>query len=454
MQTESMKLADIIKEIYRDNRKTIRLYLGFFLVVSVFLCGSGVFAEEITSLDKSDLGGAFTQSLNSALVFLFPGIEPCIGFGITTVLAILGDYSLLPGGMGGLDFGLIGYSWVFRIIILIWCLLSVLPRYFGVTRIGGLCIERINDKYVGTVVIVLNMFPKLLQYSPAESAMAAGLGHKSVLAATVLPIGVLYSVTMFLGLCLMLVMYYVIRLFMMFIDIVILPVNCLIPGTSLLVETAKFIFCIFMAVNSIFNPVLFIIFYAIILILSVIFFKRAYLAVKYFKNVYMIPMWHKISGKNITPARVPEKLPGRMTQYLAGKPYRAVIPIYATKISASIAEIEKYEPLWMVIGMNNEIILCKPYKKSVFEMPLISTPQSKLFINNSLLYIEIFGVYNEQSINGRIRNNQKTCQYVISKDYLPLYNEIWYGTGLWEFTQYLNSVGKNNSKWGMFKNLI
>jgi len=449
-----MKLSDILKEIYNENKKTIRMFLGLFLAISVFLCGTGVFAGEISSLEDINVGGTFTNGLNSALVFLFPEIEPCIGFGITAILAILGDYSLLPNGMGGADFGLLGYSWIFRIVILIWCVLSILPRYFGVTRIGGLCIERINDKYVGTVVIILNIFPRLLQYTPAESAMAAEPGQLASLGAAVRPVGIAYSLLTFLGLCLMLAMYYVIRLFMMFIDILILPVNCLIPGTSLLVETAKFIFSIFMAVNSIFNPVVFIVFYAIILILSLIFFKKAYLAVKYFKNVYMLPLWHKMSGSNNACIPVSNKIPGKVLRYLSNRQCKYIIPIYATKVPASYAQIDRFDQLWMVIYMNNAVSVCKPYKDSVIEIPLENTFESKMFINNSLLYIELFKVYSEQGLGARVKNAQKGIQYVISKDYLPIYYDIQVQTGFVDYAQYIKTVNPGSNKWDALKKLF
>lgn len=86
--TKEMTYREIFAEIYSENKREILAYITFALVVSIFMFGGSSRTMASSEASFMSLGGGFTGSLNLLLCYMFPTIEPCIGMGISAILAI------------------------------------------------------------------------------------------------------------------------------------------------------------------------------------------------------------------------------------------------------------------------------------------------------------------------------------------------------------------------------
>lgn len=426
-----MSYTETLFDAYKSNKKLIYFYLGLVLAMSMLFFFGSHFSNatdsvEITSWDSAITFGAgtFTLTLNMLLVNLFPTIDPCIGFLISTVLAVLEDYALLPAFMGTPDFGLLSTSWIFRIVIVVWGVLSLLPRYFGVSQIFGLAIEDINDKYIGLVVLLVNMIPQFFNLVTVNRVAAADLDSVSGFFAGA-------SATAFSWFCCFLLLtgtllcYAFIRTFLFFIDIIKMPIVSIIPGASGVTEAIKSISCVVMAFLSFISPALFLYIYAVLLIVSIVFFRIAYKAVSYFKNIYILPVVHKLFDDTKVYPLIAEKLPKKVKSHLNGREIKIAIPTYLTKSYNRYWGSSMHNKYWLVLDANDQLTLCIKKGRKINEFPLIADSSRPHYIHKGMRYIEIYNLKdNAKSTSKWSVLWGKQLHLVISNDYSKQYDQL------------------------------
>ena len=248
------------------------------------------------------------------------------------------------------------------------------------------------------------------------------------------------AIACFVILVVAMIIYLLVHYLFALIDIIMVPICTVVPFVSLLFVLAKLALIWIMILFAIYIPWFFFFIAGVVVIVSALLFRTAYMAVRYFKNIYVKPIFKRIFGgfdANI-PILTVRKVPSKVTQFLADKNVQMVIPVYVLGAIPDIKGMRKWERFWMV-SEQGATYLVRPVfgKKDLLRIPLCSTPAQKMFINPFLMYYEIFNIYgSEESIVRTFKKVPKMCHIVFSKEYYHRYQEIGNLTGFVDYRQY------------------
>ncbi|MBR6477780.1 MAG: hypothetical protein IKS85_04970 [Lachnospiraceae bacterium] len=460
-------------EIYRENKRFIIAALTLCLVFSVLAFGGGGAAN--ASMDGQTVAYSYGGSFGKVLAPVV-GTGYLAGLDTSWVMIILSASSL--GAQAGNGMGLRGFdklseysfgifeSQFVCIFFLVWYGLPLILKAFSKTYPYGVAIENATKKWNGVVMAVLSMSQLIANVEPREVARAAGLDlEKSVQGFTPAGLSVLtQGLGILICFCIMvltLVVYYLMRYLFVLIDIVMVPVSTMVPFVSFLQVILKFVGVVVLFLLAMFAPVVFFLLFLISLVVAALLFCTAYRASRYFNNVYAKALFRKIFGGYDTEMPlIAKKIPKKVRNLLGDAQVDLVIPVYLQRTIRGAKIMHLFDRWWLASSGGQQILL-KPMfgKQDCYRIPLQNVPERKMFLNQFLLYFEIFNLAGSEECLTRVfRNVPKHIHLVFSKEYYHRFHDILRVTGFVDYQQYCamlrNSVPRNSQGNDLFKKIM
>lgn len=465
-----MTNRQILAEAYRENKRYLGLCLTLCLVFSVLAFGGGGTATA-SGMSVQNVAYSYGGSFGAMLAPII-GTGYFSGIDTSWVMVILSASSL--GASAGKSMGikavdrLSGYSFgIFEnkyiaIFLLVWYGLPLLLKAFSKSYPYGVAIENALKKWNGVLMAVLSMSQVIANVAPTAVAKAAGINvSQSVSASGTVIMQGLEILICFGVLVITLVIYFLMRYLSVLVDIVMVPVSTMVPCVSLLQGGLKLLSIILMFVFALFAPVLFFILFLISLVVAALLFCTAYRASRYFHNVYAKALFRKIFGgyKTDMPL-IAKKVPKKVLNLLGNTPVDLIIPVYLQRTIRGAKIMHLFDRWWLVSSGGQQILL-KPMfgKQDCYRIPLQNVPQRKMFLNQFLLYFEIFNlVGSEECLTRMFRSVPKHIHLVFSKEYFHRYQDILRLTGFVDYQPYCtalrNSMPRNSQNNNFFQKLM
>lgn len=438
---EKMTYGQIFSEIYSRNKRYIFFCITLCIVFSMLFYGkmTAVNAVEVDEMGLvAEMGGTFGEALAPIMSSgVFGGID------ISWVMIIICASSLGAtyggsAGITGLD-RLSGFSFgIFErptvcIVLLIWFGVPLILKAFSKTNAAGVALETEQKKFNGVIMILVvmsqilsNVYPEYFVDAASETVSNAVRSGFSALACLAV-------------LLITLVIYFLVRYLFSLLDIIMVPVCTLVPFVSFLWLFAKLAFIGLMILLAVYLPGFYIVLSAVLIIVAALLFRTAYMAVRYFENIYVKALFKKIfGGYDKNKQLIAPKLPAKVREFIEGRQVQMVIPVYVLREFPNLKGMRKWDRFWM-ISENGYISIIKPLfgKKGCHQIPLYGTPAQKMFINAYLPYYEIFNIYgSEEAIAKTFKKVPKMFHIVFSKEYFYRYQEIKNITGFVDYAEY------------------
>lgn len=446
-----MTYAQALHKYYTENKLYIRLYIIFSLLFSILCFGTGHFvfgAAVTTTTAVTSLGGAFGKLFAPVAESYLSDIDLPTTLTIVTTVAIIIQwipdeffYKIGIGGITTYSFGLLEYIPV-QVFVYIYFIISKLSRSNHVSYSTGVVLESIENK----LGVVLNLLIAASQLwanfaTPDTTAMAAATDAANTVTtpgAESIVSGVFGSLLIFLIMVNLLVVHIFVRVLFYYIDIIMVPLSTMIPALGFSTETAKSVLVFVLAILAIFFPYLFLVLYAIIFVIAVIFFRRAFYSMRYFRAIYVRPLFKKISGYRVDIPLTFKRIPKKVRLFSQEEQPDIILPVYLLRKLSGMKRTFYYDRWWFVHS-NNRTYICKPRfaKKDCRYMLLSNSENRKMFIRQSLFYHEVFNLSGtEENIGKPLRRIRKDIHFVFSKEYYHRFNEIKDITGFIDFKEY------------------
>ena len=461
-----MTYTQMIKEIYFENKKWIYTYLTICLVFSMLAFGNSnmssaadaVTATEAVSALGGDFGKVFapvTQGYLSSIdtptvLVILCGISLALDYIPESELVSLGEVIDVDGLEGLLDysFGIIDYN-LFRILCLVWFVVTKLLRSNRLTYTTGVILEDVETK-IGAVVTFLVVASQFLANIPLQDTAMTGLNTKlcAISQATTISQPMLmihngfYVFLCFALLVSVMVVYFLIRYLFYFIDIVLLPVCSAVDFTSTGLEFVKTAGIVGLLYISVRHPYIFCVIFAMILIVAIVLFKKSYTTVRYFKNIYVKPFFKGFLGFDNQFALISSKAPKKVKQFAEEQKAELLIPVYWVKKVPGNEKIRKHDRWWFVAtGQKQYICQFGRIKNKCVVIELNNHTDDKMFIKKSLRFFEVFNLdESEENIGKLFHKLNKKFHFVFSKEYYYRFDDIKALTGYMDYTLYRNQI--------------
>ena len=435
-----MTYGQIFSEIWNRNKKYILFCITVCIVFSMLFYGNE------TSVNASDIdgtgivgtmGGTFGKFIAPILSCgLFGGIDTSWMMIIISASSLGATYGGNAGIMGldklsNFSFGIFENPYV-CIFFLIWFGTPLILKAFSKTNAIGCAIEASQKKVNGVMMVIIvisqmisNVYPKSSVHAASGIVRFVSSGISALVCLAVLLIT--------------LIIYFLVRYLFSLIDIIMVPVCTLVPFVAFLWMIAKLALMGFLILMAVYVPAFYIVFALILVVISALLFRTAYMAVKYFENVYVKALFKKVfGGYDQNKPLIDPKVPSKVREFLNGRNIQMLIPVYVLREYPNVKGMRKWDRFWM-IAENGAVYLVKPVfgKKECMQFPLYGTPAQKMFINAFLPYYEIFNIYgSEEAIAKTFKKVPKMFHIVFSKEYFYRYGEIVNLTGFVEYSQY------------------
>ena len=445
-----MKYGQFLAQVYRENKRYINFCITLCMVFSILFFGklSAVNAIDIEgSVVVGGAGGSFGQALAPVVSTGFLS-----GIDISWVMIIMcasalgasagiGDGVPVLSKLSGFSFGIFENRYV-SIALLVWFGVPLILKSFSKTNALGTSIEASQKKVNGILMAVILMSQLIMTAEPSSTVKAA-----SAIGSTI-KFGV-SALVCFVILIVAMIVYLLVHYLFSLLDIIMVPVCTVVPFVSLLYVLGKLAFVWILILFAVYIPWFFFILAGVIVIVSAFLFRTAYMAVRYFEDIYVKTIFKKLFGgydPNI-PILTVKKVPSKVTAFLADKNVQMVIPVYVLKPLPGVKGMHKWDRFWMV-SEQGVTYLIKPVigKQNILQVPLYNNPAQKMFINPFLPYYEIFNIYgSEEAIVKTFKKVPKMFHIVFSKQYYHRYPEIGNLTGFVDYRQYkdyLNSLAQ------------
>lgn len=455
-----MSYAQIFGEIYRKNKKWIITYVTICLVFSIFAFGNGTLSfadnsftttEMINSLGGS--GGKLLAPLTLSQGCL-SGIDApsamlilCIAsFTLDMIppetLTTVGDALGIDGleALSDYSFGIIDFT-AFKIFCLVWFIVTKLAKSNGVSQE----VAKIFGDLESALTVVINFLiigSQFLANVPLGATVQAASGtapQQNIVTNS------FSALLCFILLILVFVVYFFIRYLFYFIDIILLPICAIVPLSSFSIESLKTLSVGGLFYLVIFHPIVFYVLFALILLIAIGLFRKAYITVRYFKNIYVKPFFKRFIGYDSEIPLITPKLPKKVKRYINDFDVNMVIPVYILKKPTNEKSVRLHDRWWFVSTKDKQF-LCKPcfMKDTCYCIDLYNRIDKKIFIKKSLRFFEIFDLQgSEENIGRTFRKVQKNIHFAFSKEYYHRFNEIKERTLYTDYTEYRKRIRQN-----------
>ena len=456
-----MTYREIFREIYHDNRRFIRTYVILCLVISMLAfggvsrvqAGDTPAAQEMLSSEEmlSSVGGSFGK-----MAVLFPCVQSFLSdIDQPTVMVLVsaipfaldhfpGQVAFLGDQMGieDLEKNLDSYSFglfendVFKIICLLWFVLAKSAKSNRFTCTTGLILEN-KAAQIGGAINAITVVSQFLANIPAADTVYAASD-------TVRPAGYVNyfgALICFVSLMLLAVIYLFVRMLFRFISIVLHPIYLFVPFSSLAGTMGKFAGVGVLLLTAALHPAVFAVIAVLILAVSVVLFRNAYISVRYFKNIYVKPFFRKFRGYDSEIPLVSPKLPEKLKAYLNHADVEMAIPVYFVKRVKALGYVHKHDRWWLVSSQHkNGIYKPRFGQRGCYCIELDNTAERKVFLRKSLRFFEVFDLSENEKADSALRKGHKNLHLVFSKEYFHRYERIKEITTFTDFAEYKNQV--------------
>ncbi|MBR5596116.1 MAG: hypothetical protein IKW30_01755 [Lachnospiraceae bacterium] len=466
-----MAYSEIFTEIYTENKKEIRIYIMFALAFSILAFSSGnvVYATATlgtagTIMALGGQGGAILAPIVKAVPINF---DVSSGLAIVSAVSILFDIVPqdfltnvgIPTYLIESSFGLLDV-WAIRILCFVWFIVGKLPRTNRISYSTGLVLEYIETKcgkWIQALIVFSDYYANFSSALPVQASSSTDTSLVIDTATTFFS-----AFTCFFILVSLLVIYLLIRTFFFFISIILIPFCTVVPFSALVIELLKIGLIICLEGIALVNQNLFWIIYALVLVLSIFFFKKAYITVRYFKNIYVRPFFKKFRGYDHKIPLCTKKYPRKIRNYIENEEVAILMPVYLIKKIPYHEYTYRHDKWWLVSSETKQYI-CKPcfMNNSCYVIELNNTEDKKVYIQQSLRFFEIFTLENEKDIGKTFRRIHKKIHIVFSKEYLYRFQNIKEITGFVDYTEYCKEMKQEKKfsrkeqregKWKIIKN--
>ena len=445
-----MTHRQIFKEIYGDNKRYLFACLTAFLFFSVLAFGGGGVAQA-EALDAQGtataLGGSFGKTMAPVI-----GTGYFAGIDTSWVMVILSAVSLsVSAGKGlglagfdklsGFSFGIFENTYV-STFLLVWYGLPLLLKAFSKTYAAGLALENLLKKWNGVVMAVITSSQVVANVSPKATVNAASVGAVASSVKGALPQWAMV-IGCFFVLVITMALYFLMRYLFALIDIVAVPVCTFVPFVSFLLGVGKLILVVVTFLTAMFMPAIFFVFFLFTVAAALLLFRKAYLASRYFNNVFAKPLFRKLFGGYKTDyPLVAKRIPAKIRKQLDGVNVELAIPVYLQKKLRGTKDMPMFDRWWL-ISSGGRTLLMKPMfgKKDCWRIPLVNVPERKVFINQFFFYYEVFNLIGpETNLTNAFKRVSKQYHVVFSKEYFHRYQDIKRITGFTDFAEYRSSL--------------
>jgi len=396
-------------------------------------------AEELDgTLMVASVGGSFGEAFAPILSCGFlEGVDTpwvMIIMCVASLGASSGAVDRVPliSKLSGFSFGIFENRYV-CIILLVWFGLPLLLKAFSKTNAVGCSLEAAQKKINGVLIAVILLSQMIMSTDSVSKVHAAGAIGKTF------SFG-LNAIGCFVILVAAMIVYFLVHYLFELIDIIMVPICTVVPFVSIIFVMGKLALVWIMILFAVYIPWFFYVIASVIVIISALLFRTAYMAVRYFENIYVKALFRKIFGgfdPNM-PILTEKKVPDKVREFLAARNVQMVIPVYVLKPFPGLKGMHKWDRFWMV-SEQGSTYLVKPqlFRKDLLQVPLCSTPAQKMFINPFLTYYEVFNIYgSEEAIVKTFRKVPKMFHMVFSKEYFHRYQEIGTLTGFVDYRAY------------------
>jgi len=460
-----MTYREIMRDFYYRYRKGLMAYIGFCIFISIVLFGLNQMDLAFgTGRVIKTLGGSFGQTIAPiAGATLLLGMDPPSGVLVMSIMSAILEYVPADAihsfgeviGLSNLEtmsnytFGLFDFNAV-RIFCLIWFIISKIPKSTRVTLPFGLTFEDIESK-MGVVVVAAVIIVQFLKIVP--------LGDNIVEAASfnndindVVNSG-FNAVTSFMVMIVFVTIYGIMRLSAYFIDIVVMPITGSTPFVAFIMELTKTIFTAVLCWIYFVHPEVFYVLFFVILLIAVLLFRTAYIAVRFFKGIYSKPISRRIKAKikkqEINMSLTGEKLKKSLRKALIaeygaasdGNPdVNFIIPVFL-QAKINVPAKTRKRDIWYWINKDGESFLVKKpaFKNTLTKIRLTATDERMMFINKTIAYIEVFNMKKgQENIGYMMKLKQKGINLIMSSEYNSHYEEIKAFCGFTDYKEYKN----------------
>ena len=444
-----MSYSEIFLEIYKKNKRAIHIYIIAALTFAIFLSGDGNIVYATAAAGTAGAITALGGEGGTLLVTLFQAMG--ISVDVSTGLAIAATVSialdvipkeiLMEWGFvaEGIEISFRFFDmWWIRAICYIWFIVSKLVSVIPPLNFASGVCEYIETKIGQFIPLLVGLANAGLIFSSGTFVHAATT-PETILTGDIVS-SVLSVFIIFLALVSLLVVYVFVRTFFFFIRIILLPFYVVVPPLSFIVGAIKSIIILGLGVSALSDPQVFLFLYILIVLISMAFFKKAYITIRYFKNIYVKPFFRKFKGYDDI-SLITTKCPKKVRNHLADKNVDILMPVYLMKKIPEHKYAKRYDRWWFVSSESKQWI-CKPkfMSDSCYRIEINDIEEKNIFIQKSLRFFEIFSLKDSQNIGKKARRVHKKIHIVFSKEYLYRFENIKEITGFADYKEYTKEI--------------
>lgn len=438
-----MTYKELFSDIFRRHKYQILFLTAAALIWSVFLFpGSCHTAFADTALNTPS--ALSLESFGSSSAELATSLMETIGVSADpyAVLTFIGTASRLSDYFGwnlNISPGLMQYDVLFIMVAILFGI-SKISKCFGTTKALTMIHFGEIEKWVGFLFTVLLSSSAFIGYVTGNSSAAiphvyawvhaAAPGTSAVVfsaAANVLLIVLSFLITLTSW-----AVYYLVKLFFDFLDIITLPLS-MIPGATFLYEAVKTTGVLAVMLAIMFFPVIGLILCILIVITAAFFFKKSYAAMLYFRKIYFKPFFRGIFGYSQDIPLIHKKCPGKVKKLFPEASVTLALPVYNIK-ALKEPRIKRYVRMWLVCSCG-QMYLCLPAfkKKNGFVTEFTNAPEHPVYLKKSRRFFELFCTLPDEDMTKKFAKLSKEYHLVLSKEYTKRMDEIYRISGYAEY---------------------
>lgn len=414
-------------EEYKKHKYFVWTYMAICVFTAIF---TGPFVASNVLATESVL--AYTQKISGSTLARIAGANAEI-VGIScepfTALFFIGLIEIVNGWLHILDITPTpaGNPFVFAVITVFFIASKVMKsneatEVFGIITLGEL------EKYLGfffvCVIGIMNVIgistDAVNSVAYADNIVRNNSGGAG--SAFVWIFSILWAIFMAIS---SLLVYVIIKTVMSALDIVQVSLS-FIPGSAFIFQTIKTIFVFFIVFTNIVLPPLGIAINIIVFITCCILFGLSLKAIRYFKNIYMKPIFRRMRGFDPSMPLCSPKIPKKIRKHCEKNQFTPVmaIPVYGLRYIGKNERIKKFDRWWMVSDGNNTYFM-KPCsgKKGVRIMNIQDSYQQPVCMHRGMWYFEIFS-YIPTPQNMAKRSPKKAFSFVYSLEYKYRFGDL------------------------------
>lgn len=390
---------------YEDNKRLIKTYVVMALIFSALMCVTSIsFADDPGA--AIGFGGTFGSTFDQAAQFAFgTSISPSYVLGLGSALSILREVGVdfLPN----LSFGLCDL-WVVRILSFLWVALTLL------TPVLGEEMEKINTRYVGPIMIFVFEFIALAGIGKTQGTVSAATIGLAAGGAEVAG-GIIVGVLEFFKIILMLAVYFFVRYFNYAISAFIALITGMNSAASAAFRIIRGLMATVFLLMAEYCPWVFYIFYAILIIVSILVFRWAHRIITYFKAIYISPVKWAIFRRNKTPLIVAKRRPKKLIDS------EIAIPVFTLRRKIGETPVKLRSRMWLAKDEEGAYI----YRPKFLRQPELLIRLEDMYIRKAGPFKS--GFYEISDLD------RKTCRLVFSLEYNKILDNILEVTGYGDY---------------------